>query len=229
MRIKKLKSVRWLVLAVFVLVSGFCYSCGLGQQAGPAVLAQAETASLDVSMTEYEEPAVPASDMDSAALCEPAEQESGAVCYVYVCGEVAVPGVYQMEEGQRIYEAVELAGGFTGEAADTFLNLAERISDGMKIIVPDQEQAAQPAAGSMTGAGTDISGQQEVSGKVDLNTATREELMTLRGIGEARAEDILTYRSQHGAFHTIEEIMQVPGIKAAAFDKIKDDIIVGRR
>jgi len=64
--------------------------------------------------------------------------------------------------------------------------------------------------------------------KVNLNTAGREELMTLKGIGEARAEDILAYRQEHGAFGSIEEIMEVPGIKEAAFRKIKDDITVGR-
>ena len=64
------------------------------------------------------------------------------------------------------------------------------------------------------------------SGKVNLNTATKEELMTLRGIGEARAEDIIRYRQERGGFERIEDIMEISGIKDAAFQKIKDDIIV---
>lgn len=162
-------------------------------------------------------------------------------CWVYVCGEVNCPGVYEMEAGQRLFEAVELAGGFTEEAASDYLNLAEPVGDGMKIQVPDREEAQDPAwighrangrtagTGTGTGAGAGVgtgAGTDPGPRKVNLNTATKEELMTLTGIGESRAEDILRYRSEQGAFTCIEDIMNVSGIKEGAFAKIKDQIEV---
>ena len=143
----------------------------------------------------------------------PAEaQEPGLIC-VYVCGEVKTPGVYELPASSRIGEAVEAAGGMTEEAADTFLNLAGHMTDGQKIEVPSREEAKA------------LKEQQE-SGLVNLNTAAKEQLMTLTGIGESKAEDILNYREQNGGFRTKEDLMQIPGIKERVFEKIKDQITV---
>ena len=158
-------------------------------------------------------------------------------CYVYVCGEVNCPGVYTLPEGARIYEAIELAGGFTGEAAESWLNLAEPVCDSMKLEVPSRTQAKDPSwqaksqAGSANNAGATGGGANGAAGKsqaalVNINTASLEELMTLKGIGASRAEDIVRYRQEAGGFTKIEDIMKVPGIKEAAFQKIKDNIIV---
>ena len=144
------------------------------------------------------------------------ESKEDAVVCVYVCGEVISPGVYELRAESRIGEAIEAAGGMTGEAASTWLNLAERITDGQKIEVPSKEQAEELL---------DKSAQEE-NGLINLNTATAEQLMTLRGIGESKAEDILNYREQHGGFGSIEELMQIPGIKERVFEKIKDQITV---
>jgi competence protein ComEA len=163
------------------------------------------------------------------------------ICYVHVCGEVVSPGVYQLLEGSRVYEAVEAAGGFTQDAASEYLNLAQTIQDGMKIVVPNRESETKPAeagiylvessaaAGAQrTGSAADggISGEAGNSsgGKVNINTADSKALMTLSGIGQARAAAIIQYREEHGAFSSIEEIMQVPGIKEAAFQKIRQNI-----
>ncbi|MEG0215936.1 MAG: helix-hairpin-helix domain-containing protein, partial [Hungatella sp.] len=138
--------------------------------------------------------------------------------YVHICGEVVSPGVYEIEAGSRVFQVVERAGGFTGEAANGYLNLAEMIRDGMKIAVPSVTELEKNAVyGESAG---------DEAKKVNLNTATKEELMTLKGVGEAKAEDILRYREDHGGFQSIEEIMEISGIKDAAFQKIKDDIIV---
>ncbi len=158
---------------------------------------------------------IPANDKD------PEENTEASVCYVYVCGEVLYPGVYRLSEGQRIYEAIGLAGGFTPEAAQSYLNLAQPVTDGMKIEVPDQEQASVMPAET---AG--IAAVSADSGKININTADRSQLMTLSGIGEARAEAIIAYRTEHGNFQTIEDIMKVSGIKDAAFQKIKEKITV---
>lgn len=163
------------------------------------------------------------------------EGSAEAVIYVHVCGEVAVPGVYEMPAGSRVYEAVELAGGCTENGAADYLNMAQEVTDGMKIQVPDKEEAerlleSQPGLGAGISGGASGAfagaGQAGEQAKVNINTASREELMTLTGIGEARAEDIIRYREEHGGFKKIEDIMKVSGIKEAAFQKIKDSITV---
>ena len=136
--------------------------------------------------------------------------------YVHICGEVNNPGVYELAEGSRIFEAVEAAGGFTEEAAQASLNLAQVISDEEQIVILTQDEAAEKARLE----------REQAAGIVNLNTASKEQLMTLTGIGESRAEDILRYRKEYGGFQAIEEIMNVPGIKESAYLKIKDSITV---
>lgn len=144
------------------------------------------------------------------------------ICYVHICGEVASPGVYELEEGSRIFQAVAVAGGFTENAAADSLNMAEPVKDGMKIQVPDKEEAKKLLDQALS-SGT---GSSEGRRKVNLNTADKGQLMTLRGVGEAKADDIIRYRESHGGFQKIEDIMKISGIKEAAFQKIKDDITV---
>ena len=155
------------------------------------------------------------------------DNSKAAGIYVYICGEVAAPGVYELSEDSRIYEAVDAAGGFTENAARESINLASKVSDGMQITIYNKEEAASLPAGG-TSAGKN-SGQDQMSGSsslVNLNTATKEELMTLKGIGESKAEDIIRYREKSGGFKKIEDIMKISGIKEAGFQKIKDSITV---
>ena len=139
--------------------------------------------------------------------------------YVHVCGEVKRPGVYELKEGQRVYEAVHLAGGFTDQAAESYLNLAQPVEDGMKLEVPNRDQAPEPEWPKPGES-------PKTQAKVNLNKASKEELMALRGIGEAKAEDIIRYREEQGGFNCIEDIMNISGIKDAAFQKIKEEITV---
>lgn len=155
------------------------------------------------------------------------DNSKAAGIYVYICGEVANPGVYELSEDSRIYEAVDAAGGFTENAARESINLASKVSDGMQITIYNKEEAASLPAGG-TSADKN-SGQDQMSGSsslVNLNTATKEELMTLKGIGESKAEDIIRYREKSGGFKKIEDIMKISGIKEAGFQKIKDSITV---
>ena len=144
---------------------------------------------------------------------------------VHVCGEVANPGIYELPAGSRIYEAVKAAGGFTENAAEESVNLASPIEDGVQIRIYSKEEAETLAAGAAPFDGFEASGEGKEP-VVNLNTATKEELMTLSGIGESRAEDIIRYREENGGFQNIEDIMKVSGIKDAAFQKIKDRITV---
>lgn len=206
------------------------------EQSGNTGLAEPEGPSGNAGAPE---PAGQSGSTEVSGVEERSEKTDRKLCYVYLCGEVNNPGVYTLLEGARVYEAIELAGGFTGEAAESWLNLAEPVCDSMKLEVPSKTQAKDPlwqakaqagsaktsgAAGAGNGAGGTDGGSQKML--VNINTASLEELMTLKGIGASRAEDIVRYRQEAGGFTKIEDIMKVPGIKDTAFQKIKDNITV---
>lgn len=141
--------------------------------------------------------------------------------YVYVCGAVNAPGVYELKEGARVFEAIQLAGGLTEAAAADAVNQARIVTDGEQIRVPTVEEAQNQGAGV---AGEVTEGTE--NNKININTAGKEELMTLTGIGEAKAESIMDYREKNGSFKSVEELMQIEGIKEGVFNKIKDDITI---
>lgn len=152
--------------------------------------------------------------------------------FVYVCGEVNAPGVYELTEESRVYEAVEMAGGFTKYADSTYLNLARTVTDSERIYVPSiYETAKLSVENVLEGTGVVVQGEEEDrkkaeenAEKVNINTATSDELTTLPGIGEARAKDIISYRTNVGRFEKIEDIMNVSGIGEAMFSRIKSYI-----
>ncbi|MGO5053410.1 helix-hairpin-helix domain-containing protein [Lachnospiraceae bacterium LCP25S3_G4] len=145
--------------------------------------------------------------------------------YVYVCGAVYSPGVYELTATSRIYEAMEAAGGVTQQGDAAYLNQAQVLTDGQKVYVPTLEETSQLEP-NMTIGGSDELRSQTTDGKIDLNKATKEELLTLPGIGESKADSIITYREEHGAFEHIEDIKQITGIKEGVYNKIKDMITV---
>ncbi len=140
--------------------------------------------------------------------------ESPAEICVYVCGAVNAPGVYTLPAGSRVYEAVRMAGGLSDEADERAVNQAEILTDGRQVTIPTKAEVLKEEEGA-------------AGGPVNINTAGVSELMRLSGVGESRAKDIIAYRKEHGAFSVPEDIMKVPGIKEAVFEKIKDDITVG--
>lgn len=160
------------------------------------------------------------------------QQVESSTLFVHICGEVVNPGVYELPAGSRIFEAVEEAGGFTLEAEKSYVNLAQQLEDGYKIRIPaigeepEAEceqypgvQKGQPAILQPSQTGSD-------SGLVDINRADKIELCTLPGVGESRAESIISYREKNGGFSRIEDIMKVEGIKEGMFAKMKDKICV---
>ncbi len=144
---------------------------------------------------------------------------TGASVYVYICGEVKKPGVYTFDHDPRVVEVVDIAGGFSKKADKTSVNLAAQVSDGSQVVIPEKGKATE---GSVTGTDTG----QDTSGLVDINTAGAEELKQIPGIGDAKAAAIVSYRSEHGRFARIEDLMQITGIKEGIFNRIKDYIRV---
>ena len=149
---------------------------------------------------------------------------------VHVCGAVQKPGVYILKEKSRIVDAIEAAGGLRPEAAGDSLNQAIVVNDGQRIYVPtiDEVESMSKDMEPLVGASYDDISHEPVAnnGCVNINSATIDELMTLPGIGEAKAKSIVEYRESSGGYTAIEDIMQVSGIKEGMFNKIKDKICV---
>lgn len=149
------------------------------------------------------------------------KEKSTENIFVYVCGAVQKPGVYELLSGQRICDAIAAAGGLSEQAAGDSLNQAEVLSDGQMLRVLTTEEAA--AATVQPGQETAESSRD---GRVDINTADASALMSLPGIGQSKADAIIAYRNEHGAFKAPEELMNISGIKEGVYQKIKDSIKV---
>ncbi len=179
---------------------------------------------------------------DSAGKESEAPEDTAEV-YVHVCGQVTNPGVYRVPSGSRLFEVIEAAGGLLEDAADELLNQAAQVQDGQQVYVPSREEAdrgmSDQRASNLDAAGQSVSNPgvsgsssdpgfalAADDGKINLNTASKEQLMTLSGIGEAKANSIIAYREGHGGFKKIEELMEVEGIKEGVFNKVKDQIKV---
>ncbi len=159
------------------------------------------------------------------------EAQSLESVYVHVCGAVISPGVVEVTADSRVEDALLAAGGFREDAAIDYVNLAAKVEDGQQVYFPTREEAEALTSenGGLIASGTESNLQQttsEQSVKVNINTAEVELLCTLPGIGEARAQAIIDYREVNGDFQNVEGIMQVPGIKQNAYEKLRDKITV---
>ena len=163
-------------------------------------------------------------DVGGAPDTESARTDGSELLAVHVCGAVRTEGVYRLPKGSRVTDAVDMAGGFTDEAATDAVNLARLLTDGEKITIPTVREVEEGrfTEGRSSGAESDESGD----GKVDINHADAEGLTSLPGIGPSRAADIVAYRDKNGTFHKPEDLMNVPGIKEGTYQKLKDRVIV---
>ena len=169
----------------------------------------------DISPVKEADPAVLTAEEEPLQAAE-AEKE---LIVVHICGAVESPGVYELPAGSRIYQGIQAAGGFSSEARQDFLNQAQVLQDGIRLYVPTVDEVDSEST-------FEYDTSSEDKGLVNINTATEEELCTLSGIGSGKAQSIITYRTKNGSFKSIEDIMNVEGIKDGLFQKIKDSITV---
>lgn len=177
--------------------------------------------------------AEPSSSLENAA-------DSSSIA-IDVEGCVKNPGLYDLAPDARIGDAVTAAGGLTKSAARSQLNLAQKLEDGQQIYVQSKKQVARAqnltsgdaASGAAAEGSTTSSSRQgstasagKASGKIDINSATADELQKLSGVGESISQRIIDYRDKNGSFSKIEDLMKVSGIGEARFAAIKDDICV---
>ena len=148
-------------------------------------------------------------------------------CYVDIKGEVLRPGVYEFSCESRIQEVIKKAGGFTEEADETKINLAQKITDQMQMIVPNvnsKQEGGVTEGNSEKENSSNTTPSNSKQGTVNINTATLEELQTIKGIGKKKAEAILQYRKEHGPFRTKEDLLEVKGIGKKALEAIESQV-----
>ncbi|MDR2293681.1 MAG: helix-hairpin-helix domain-containing protein [Microbacterium sp.] len=181
---------------------------GFAAAAGVAVLAVAATVATGVLQQ-----AGAAHDIalpSSSAVDSTADAESGMLT-IHVSGAVTDPGVYVLEPGSRVMDAVAAAGGFAADAAISAINLARVVADGEQILVSAEGEEPPVITGGDTGAGA----------LIDLNTATAADLETLPRIGPALAQRILDWRAENGRFSAVEDLLDVAGIGEKMFAAIE--------
>ena len=209
---KKEKWITGIICGIFLMVAAVFY---IRSQYGQSLSGKAGT--------EWTEIAASGNGKDAEGQTEEVQQAGGketAGCTVYICGQVRNPGVYALEADARVCDAVEAAGGLTKKADAEAMNQARLLTDGEQITIPARsrnrkKQSSEPA-GEEAGA----------DGRININQASKEELMTLTGIGEAKAQMILQYRTENGSFQKPEDIMNISGIKEGVYRQIKDKITV---
>lgn len=161
--------------------------------------------------------------------------------YVDIKGYVKKPGVYEVSKTSIVNDCLKLAGGLLKNADTTTINLSKPVSAAMVIYVPKKNEVVKSTTDKTTTTTTEIPNNAAIPDnsntssdtssatlnlKINLNTASKEELTKLSGIGEAKAQDIIDYRNTNGSFKTIEEIKNISGIGDALFAKIKDNITI---
>jgi competence protein ComEA len=141
---------------------------------------------------------------------------TGSKLFVHVSGAVRVPGLYRLDDGARVVDAIAAAGGFTDGAAQDAVNLARPLTDGEQLIVP--VAGAEPSSTGAAGAPGD--------GRVNLNTADADALDALPRIGPALAARIVAWREQNGRFTSVDDLLAVPGIGDKMLESLRDLVTV---
>ncbi|BCW45736.1 competence protein ComEA [Arthrobacter sp. StoSoilB5] len=211
----------WRVAVAVSVVGAACAAWFLFQAANgqPTTEPLSQSLSADGTVSEGGEP-------DSTR--PPAQPQDTKMLLVHVAGAVQKPGVVSLPEGSRVFQAIDAAGGATASADVNGLNLAEVVTDGAKIRVPAAGEAAQETG---TGNGTGGSAETQVSpgsggAKVNINTASVEELGTLPRVGPVMAQRIIDWRKEHGAFASVEELDAIDGIGPKLMESLQDLVTV---
>lgn len=246
---RKRKYVTIALMVLFVISAGFLYSCKREEQQEIQVMLQEESSDnsrnndliknsgefeknqLNLKETDNDEESTSVNSIKDVTM---ADKPSTTKIYIHICGEVKNPDVYKVKKDSRLIDVIKLAGGLTKNAAGDYVNQAAVVEDGQQVYIPTKDEVKNktPVDYSVNN-NENINQKQSIktisedtsSGKININTASKEELMTLSGIGEAKASSIIAYRQDNDGFKTIDEIKNIDGIKDAVYNKICDLII----
>lgn len=227
----KKKHIIFLVSSLFILVAGILYSCSYKENKEQEVLLNPrdnenmESNSWDISR-QTDICQVGTSKGEASQKDNRQDSQVDPQVYVHLCGAVVNPDVYKVEAGTRLKDIIELAGGLSEDAAGDYMNQASVVEDGQRIYIPTKDELSDMSISDYL-LGEDGDNIQDKA-KVNINRADDKELMTLTGIGEAKAKSIVEYRNKNGNFKDIRELMKVPGIKEGLFAQLEDEIEVGK-
>lgn len=191
--------------------------------------------------TDNKEEIIKEDSIKEKSISKKANEKSTETYKVDIKGEILAPGIYSLDINSRIIDVIEKAGGLTENADTSVINLSKKITDEMVIIIYSKEQVSdfkktkevekqvedkchQIDENALINDACINQDTTQIIEKISINTASLEELMTLPGIGEAKAKEIIAYREQNGPFKELEDIMKVSGIGEKAFAQIKEDI-----
>jgi competence protein ComEA len=163
-------------------------------------------------MMEFPEEEIEAVSLETDKLDEPVR----TTIMVDIKGAVSSPGVYEMEEGERVKDVITKAGGLLSHADERQINLAQLVHDEMIVYISSNDEINSEKGSLMP--------ESQESSKVSINRADSQELQTLPGIGPSKAEAIIAYRTENGPFKKTEELVNVAGIGEKSFEKLKDKI-----
>lgn len=190
---------------------------------------------LDNTSNDIEKTLSNSEELISNTLEEPKVTEAKETIRVDVKGMVKKAGVYELAKDSIVNDAIKKAGGLTSKADTTNVNLSKSLTNEMVIYIPKKEEVTKSVVNdalvdkSNSVGFIDNESSNETTNtttKVNINTATLKELITLSGIGESKAQAILEYRTKNGNFKTLEDLKKVSGIGEAAYEKIKDNICI---
>ncbi len=168
--------------------------------------------------------AAPSSSSSAAGL--PATGSAPAELIVDVVGKVRRPGIVTLPKGSRVYEAIQAAGGLKGRVDTTTLNMARELTDGEQVLVGLDPVDAATSPGGTSAGGSSPAGAAPGGAKVNLNTATAEQLDTLPGVGPVTAQAILGWRETNGRFASVDDLLDVKGIGEATLAELRDLVVV---
>lgn len=199
-----MKLIKYYYISICVMLCLFMAGCGTDE---PQLIMDSEETVIDEKTDETDE----------------VYEVVQAKVYVHMTGEVVNPGLYELADDSRLYDAVMLAGGFTENADTEYANLAEVLVDGKQYQIYSKDEVLNM---SIQGSGESAEAHYTGDGLLDINEATNTELMTISGIGQSKADAIVEYRQQNGRFDKTEDIMNVSGIGEGLYQRIKDSITV---
>lgn len=196
-----------------------------------ALLWQTITLSPHSSPASALSPTAPSDESAESPVLNATSQESSEIV-VHVAGAVNKPGVVRIPRGSRVDDAIKAAGGFSAQADPDFINLAQPLEDGVQVYVPRKGESVEvrgrigSASAQTAPQRSQTNGSEVPSGKININSATAEELESLPGIGPVTARAIVEYRKQNGGFSSVDELLAVHGIGAKRLEQIRPFVVV---
>jgi competence protein ComEA len=224
------------ILFGFFIIAGICYSCTFKENDASSILASSAGTNGEEQnpVQDLPENNPNKNNPSEKPTTEPATvtenmetNKKQTKLYVHICGAVMKPGVYKVNNGDRLIDLIDLAGGLSKNAAGDYVNQAQGVTDGQRIYIPTEEEVKELTASEYIAGDQSVQDETEDTGTlININEADAKELMNLPGIGQAKADSIIEYRKSVGKFKTIEELMNIPGIKEGLFHHISSYVTV---